>query len=52
MLRKVYFNVEMSNNVYLFTCEVSKDGYVDYQRKVVLQESLKSEPFDAIVEWT
>lgn len=38
--------------VYLFSCKVSKDGYVDYQIRIVSQENLKSEPFNAIVEWT
>lgn len=52
MLRGVHLNVEMSINVYLFSCEVSKDGSVDYQIKDVLWESFKNEPFDAVVEWT
>lgn len=34
----------MSDNVCFFSCEVSKDGSVDYQ--------IKSEPFEAVVEWT
>lgn len=34
MLRGDHFNVEMSNNVYVFNCEVSKDGFVDYQIKL------------------
>ena len=40
MLKGVHFNVEMSNNVYLFSFEVSKDGFVDYQIKVVLWENI------------
>lgn len=29
ILRGVYFNVQISYKVYLFSCKVSKHGYVD-----------------------
>lgn len=52
MLRGDHFNVGVSNNICLLSREFSKDGYIGHQLKVVLQENLKREPFDAVVEWT
>lgn len=43
--------MELSNNVYLFSCEFSKDGHVDYRIKVILWENLKSEPLNAVVNF-
>lgn len=48
LLRGVYFNVKKSNNVYLFSYEVSKRNMLI----IKLKENFKSEPFDAVVEWT
>lgn len=52
MLRGDHFNVGISNNICLLSREFSKDGYIGHQLKVVLQENLKRELFDAVVEWT
>lgn len=50
-LREFISNMELSNNVYLFSCEFSKDGHVDYRIKVILWENLKSEPLNAVVNF-